>query len=148
MVKVQRLFVAFFAIFIFMTVVSNAAGQRQYNLEHEWAKIWINQDGTIDLLYDISITLGSGDDINYILVGQPKGDFTIGTAIDQSGHMLTATDASERDDYKVRVNFNTPLQAGQTIRFNLTTNVAHMIWQGKDNPGSAEMEFKPSWWDV
>lgn len=148
MVKVQRLLVALFAIFVFTTVVSSAIGQRQYRLEHEWAKIWINQDGTIDLLYDINMTLDSGDDINYILVGQPKGDFTIGTAMDQSGHILTTTDASEGDNYKVRVNLNTPLRAGQTIRFNLTTNVAHMIWQDEDNPGNVGMQFTPTWWSV
>ena len=95
MVKVQHLFAVLFTIFIFTTIVSNVAGQRQYHLEHEWAEIWINEeDGTIDLLYDINITLDSGDDISYILVGQPKGDFTIGTAIDQSDHILTTTTLS------------------------------------------------------
>lgn len=147
MVKIQHLLVALFTIFIFITLVGTVTAQRQYHLEHEWAKIWINQDGTIDLLYDISITLDSGDAINFAYVGQPKSDFTIGTAMDQYGHNLTTTDASEGDDYKVRVNLYTPLPAGQTVRFNLTTNVAHMVWQDEDNPGNVGMQFIPCWWD-
>jgi hypothetical protein len=146
MVKIQHLLVALFTIFIFITLVGTVTAQRQYHLEHEWAKIWINQDGTIDLLYDISITLDSGDAINYVYVGQPKSDFTIVTAMDQYGHTLTTTDASERDDYKVRVNLYTPLPAGQTVRFNLTTNVAYMIWE--DTSENVGMEFKPCYWDA
>ena len=146
MVKTQHLLVTLFTIFIFITLVGTVTAQRQYHLEHEWAKIWINQDGTIDLLYDISITLDSGEAINYVNVGQPKSDFTVGTAMDQYGHTLTTTDASERDDYKVRVNLYTPLSAGQTVRFNLTTNVAHMVWE--DTSENVGMEFKPCYWDV
>jgi len=64
-----------------MTFVGTAVAQRQYHLEHEWVKIWINpENGTIDLLYDVSLTLDSGDDINFVYIGQPKRDFTIGTA--------------------------------------------------------------------
>jgi hypothetical protein len=147
MVKTQHLLVTLLTIFIFITLVGTVTAQRQYHLEHEWATVLINQDGTIDLLYDISITLDSGEAINFVYVGQPKSDFTVGTAMDQYGHTLTTTDASERDDYKVRVNLFTPLLAGQTVRFNLTTNVAHMVWQDEDNPGNVGMQFIPCWWD-
>ncbi|MDH5690240.1 MAG: hypothetical protein OEY81_02265, partial [Candidatus Bathyarchaeota archaeon] len=105
------------------------------------------EDGTIDLLYDISITLTSGDNINFVYVGQPKRDFTIGTAMDQQGHTLVTSDASSGSDYKVRVNLHTPLMAGQTARFNLTTNVAGMIWEDTENPGNVGMQFIPTWWE-
>jgi len=143
-----------YPVFLFATVllvaslVSNTwfvkASSIEYHLNHEWAKIWINQDGTIDLLYDISITCDSGI-IHYVNVGQPKSDFTIGTAKDEAGHTLTATDAGES---RVRVDFYTPISNGQTERFNLTTNVAHMIWEDEDNPENVGMEFKPCWWDA
>ena len=146
MVKTQHLLVTLFTIFIFITLVGTVTAQRQYHLEHEWAKIWINQDGTIDLLYDISITLDSGEAISYVYVGQPESDFTIGMAMDQYGHTLTTADESEGCDYRVRVNLHTPLPAGQTVRFNLTTNVAHMIWE--DTSENVGMEFKPCYWDA
>jgi len=145
MVKSNALLPLILATLVLVTLVSIAsAQQRQYHLEHEWAKIWINPNGTIDLLYDISLTLDSGPDINFVYVGQPQRDFTIGTAIDQYGRTLTASDASSGSDYRVRVNLYTPLNAGQTIRFNLTTNVANMIYEDtEDNVG---MEFRPTWW--
>lgn len=147
MVKKHPLLAALFVTFILMTSTGVAAEERTYYLNHEWVKIWINQDGTIDLFYNISITLDSGPDINYVLIGQPQRDFTIGSAKDQYGHTLTATDASSGSDYKVRVNLYTPLKTGQTVWFTLITNVAHMIWEDTQNPGNVGMQFKPTWWE-
>jgi len=148
MVKSRFLLATLSFMLILATFVGTVTAQRQYHLDHEWAKIWINpEDGTIDLLYDISITLKSGDNINFVYVGQPKRDFTIGAAMDQQGHTLVTSDASSGSDYKVRVNLHTPLMAGQTVRFNLTTNVAGMIWEDTENPGNVGMQFIPTWWD-
>jgi len=145
-VKFRYLMIAFVAALVLVCFAQPAAAQRQYYLGHEYAKIWINQDGSIDLLYDISLTLDSGSDINYVNVGQPHGDFTIGEAFDQYGHVLATSDASSGSDYKVRINLFSPLRSGQTVRFNLTTNVARMIYEDEMNPGYVGMEFVPTWW--
>jgi hypothetical protein len=148
MVKPRFLFATLSVFLILVTFVGTVAADRDYQLDHEYAKIWINsEDGTIDLLYDISITLNSGDAINFVSVGQPKGDFEIGEAVDQQGHTLSTSDASSGSDYKVRVNLNSPLTAGQTVRFTLTTNVGGMIWEDTQNPGNVGMQFTPTWWD-
>ena len=148
MVKSRFLLATLSVILILATFVGTVTAQRQYHLDHEWAKIWINpEDGTIDLLYDISLTLTSGDNINFVYVGQPKRDFTIGAAMDQQGHTLEASDASSGSDYKVNVTLNTPLMAGQTVRFSLTTNVAGMIWEDTENLGNVGMQFIPTWWE-
>jgi len=148
MVKSRFLLATLSFMLVLATLTGTVTAQRQYHLDHEWAKIWINpEDGTIDLLYDISLTLTSGDNINFVYVGQPKRDFTIGTAMDQQSHTLVTSDASSGSDYKVRVNLHTPLMAGQTVRFNLTTNVAGMIWEDTKNPGNVGMQFIPTWWE-
>ncbi len=145
MVKKRLLLTALSLGFILIAFSGTVtAQQRQYRLEHEWAEIWINQNGTIDLFYDISLALDSGPNINYVLVGQPQSDFTIGPAMDQFGHNLTVISASSGTDYKVRVNLYQPLSAGQVVRFNLTTNVAHMIYE--DNQTNVGMQFTPTWW--
>jgi len=110
-------------------------------------KIWINQDGPIDLFYDMSLTLDSGPNINYVFIGQSRGDFTVGEAVDQYGHSLSTSDESSGSDYKVRVNLYEPLSAGQTVRFNLTTNVARMVWEDTQNEGNVGMQFTPTWWE-
>jgi len=147
MVKNYHSLMALSVLFVLMMLAGVAsAWTGTYHLEQEWVKIWINQDGTIDLFYNISITLDSGDDINYVNIGQPNRDFKISSAMDQHRRNLTATDVSSGDDYKVRVNLYSPLQAGQTIWFTLTTNVAHMIWEDTTNPGNVGMKFIPTWW--
>jgi hypothetical protein len=148
MVKPRFMLATLSALLILLTFVGTVAAQRQYQLDHEYAEIWINpEDGTIDLLYDISISLNSGSAINFVYVGQPKHDFTIGEAVDQQGHTLSTSDASSGSDYKVRVDLHTPLTAGQTARFSITTNVAGMIWEDTDNTGNVGMQFTPTWWD-
>jgi len=147
MVKNHSLLVTLSAIFILMTFVGTAAAwEGTYHLEHEWAKIWINpKNGSIDIFYDINITLDLGDEINFVYIGQPKRDFTIGTAMDQYGHTLMTKDVSSGSDYKVQVKLYTPLTAGRTIRFNLTTNVARMIYE--DTQTNVGMKFTPTWWE-
>ncbi len=121
---------------------------RVYSFDHQWAQIFINQDGTIDLTYNVTLTLQSGADIHAVDIGQPKGDFTIGQAADQYGHQLQTSDDSSGSDYKVLVTLNQPLTAGNTIWFTLTTNVAGMISNDTQNPGNLGMEFAPEWMSV
>jgi len=145
MVRKRFLISAFAFAFVSFAFLGPCLAQtRQYHLGQEWVKIWINQNGSIDLFYNISLTLVSGADINYVNVGQPKSDFTIGEAFDQYGRVLSTSDASSAGDYKVRVNLDSPLIAGQTVWFTVTTNVAHMIYE--DNQTNVGMLFRPSWW--
>jgi len=146
MVRRSFLLFALVVAVALVTFVETAGAQRQYHLDQQWTKIWINQNGSIDLFYNISMTLDSGDAINWVEIGQPNGDFTIGEAIDQGGHTLSTSDTSSGSDYKVRVNLFSPLTAGQTVRFSLTTNVARMIYEDETNPGYVGMQFIPTWW--
>jgi hypothetical protein len=43
-----------------------------YHLDKEWVKIWINPDGSIDLFYNMTLSLESGDNIHSVNVGQPN----------------------------------------------------------------------------
>ena len=53
-----------------MALVS--AQSRVYSFDHEWAQIFINDNGTIDLTYNVTLTLSSGDNINFVRLGQPS----------------------------------------------------------------------------
>jgi hypothetical protein len=145
MVKTSRLILILGLLLLLTTCARNAsaAWSGTYHVGQEWVKIWINQDGTIDLFYNVSITLDSGDNITRVFLGQPKADFTIGTAQDQYGHTLSTLDASLGSDYRVQVNLVTPLMVGQTVWFTLQTNVGHMIYE--DNQTNVGMQFIPTW---
>jgi hypothetical protein len=136
-----------------LTVTSLSVGlvsaqDRVYTFDHEWTQIFINQDGTIDLTYNVTLTLTSGDAINYVQLGQPKGDFTIGEAVDQYGHQLQKKDSSSGSNYQVQVTLYQPLTAGNTIWFTVTTNVAGMIYNDTQNAGNYGMQFAPQWMPV
>jgi hypothetical protein len=146
MVKSHVLWIPLVAVLLLTTLAGIVSGQvKQYHIEHEWAKAWINQNGSIDLFYDISFAADVGS-FTWVEIGQPQSDFTIGTAFDQYGHTLTTQDTSSSTDFKVRVYFASSLPAGQTVRFNLTTNVAKMIYEDTTNPGNVGMKFIPTWW--
>ena len=145
MVKSHVFLVVMFVGLVYISSISGVDAQRQYSFGQEWTEVWINQNGSIDLFYNISITLDVGENINWISVGQPQGDFSIGSAIDQYGNTLITADASSGSDYKVRVNLYSPLESGQTIWFTLITNVAHMIYEYETNPRNDGMKFTAAW---
>jgi hypothetical protein len=145
MVKAHLLLVALATtVLVAMLSGSAVAWSGTFHLDREWVKMWINQDGSIDLFYNITLSLDSGDDIHFVTIGQPNSYYTIGPAADQYGNTLLAEDAREGTDYKVKVTLNTPLRAGQTVWFTLMTNVAHMIYD--DTPGRVGMQFNSTWY--
>ena len=150
MVRDRALLRLAFALAIFLLAGSTfavfvQAQNIQYRVNHEWVKIWINQNGTIDLFYDMEIACTQGT-ISFVRIGQPNGDYAIGEARDQQGHSLTASPDDDGDNYRIRVNLYTPISAGEAVRFTLLTNVGRMIWEDEENPGNVGMQFIPTWW--
>ena len=142
MVK-KHLAVALFAMFFLMALIgSGSAWTGTFHIDREWVETWINQDGSIKLFYNITITLDSGDPINFVSVGQPRGDFITGQAKDQFGNILLTSDIRSVGDYKVQVNLESSLTVGHTIWFTLNTSVPHMIWE--DTPDNVGMQFTSS----
>jgi hypothetical protein len=145
---VERKFLFLFALLTLTLAASVASSVNAQNLvysvDHEWAQIFINQDGTIDVTYNISVTVTQGS-MGGFYVGQPNRDFSIGEARDQNGNSLTVNDVSSGGEYRVDVLFNPRIQSGQSIWFQVTTNVAGMISNDTKNPGNYGMQFIPQW---
>jgi Predicted membrane protein (DUF2207) len=143
--RLPLIVIALLALVMAVSAASTVSAQNLvYTVDHEWAQIFINQDGTIDLTYNITVTVTSGS-MGGFYVGQPKSDFTPGQAVDQYGNTLQVVDASSGSDYRVDVTLNQRLQAGQSIWFQVTTNVAGMISNDTTNPGNYGMQFIPQW---
>jgi hypothetical protein len=100
MVKTHTLLAVLFAGLICVFLIGETTAQRQYHFGQEWAKIWIRENGSIDLLYNISITLDSGREINWVSIGQPRGDFYIDSAEDQYGNTLETEDIISGSNYQ------------------------------------------------
>jgi hypothetical protein len=143
--KILLVLVALLTVTIAVSAASSVNAQNlTYTLDHEWVQVFINQDGTIDLTYNITVSVTSGT-LHGFYVGQPKADFTPGQGTDQYGNSLSVADASSGGDYRVDVTMNQPLTAGQSVWFQVTTNVAGMISNDTDNPGNYGMQFTPQW---
>lgn len=142
MVKCACVLVLVVVLAAVCSAASLASAQEQvYTINHQWAQIFINQDGTIDLTYNITISVSSGT-IRAFDVGQPNRDFEIGEAADQYGNQL--------NKYKytpdvASVDFVEPLEAGDSIWFMITTNVARIFYNDTMNPGNIGMQFIPQW---
>jgi hypothetical protein len=118
-----------------------------YSIDHQWTQIFINQDGTIDLTYNLTLSVSSGT-AHSVDIGQPKADFTPSQAVDQYGNTLQTKDDSQGGNYQVLVTLKNPLTAGNTVWFSVTTNVAGMITNDTTNPGNYGMQFTPEWMGV
>lgn len=133
MVKRAAFFVAVLALCI---VVSSSvslvqAQDNTYRVDRQWVQVFINDDGTVDLIYNLTVTVTQGT-IRAFDVGQPSRDFTIGKAVDQYGNQLNTY--SYTPDV-ASVDFNQPLNTGDSIWYTITTNVAGMISNDTTNPG-------------
>jgi hypothetical protein len=146
MVRSRLLTIILVALLVQMTIGSALAQTLSFSFDPEGVQIWIKQDGSIDLLYNITLKMDSGSsDLHWLEIGQPRRDFTIGEALDQYGNVLQTSDTSYGQDYKVKVQLHSTLVAGQTLGFSLSTNVAHMIQNDTMNPGNFGMQFVPAW---
>ncbi len=143
MVRRASLFVAFLAVCLVCASTTSLANAQsiEYTVDHEFAQVFINQDGTIDLTYNITLTVTSGT-LHAFDVGQPNRDFTIGDAVDQYGNQLHTY--SYTPDV-ASVDFKNPLNVGDSIWYTITTNVAGMIYNDTMNPGNYGMQFVPQW---
>jgi hypothetical protein len=142
MVRQTFLLIAFLTFVLTLSIACTANAQNLiYTVDHEWVQIFINQDGTIDLTYNMTITVTSGT-MRAFDVGQPNRDFTIGETVDQHGNQL--------NNYKytpdvASVDLNQPLQTQDSIWFMVTTNVANLIANDTTNPGNYRLIFPPQW---
>jgi hypothetical protein len=147
MVKSHLLTIALTIFLVQMTISSAYAQNLSFSLDPEGVTIWINQNGYVDLLYNITLKQDAGSsDLHWLEIGQPTADFTIIQAMDQYGNPLQASDSSSGKDYKVRVQLHSTLVAGETLSFSLMSNVTNMIYNdSKMNPGNVGMQFIPAW---
>jgi len=130
-----------FVCFFFFPIVY-APGT--YHIEKQWIKIWINKNGTIDLLYNLTFACDSGT-FTWIRIGQPNKDFVMWSCVDQYDQNLT-TEKIVDDWTGVKIYFKDVLQTGQKITVILLTQVDRMIWEDEMNPGNVGMMFTPCWW--
>ena len=119
----------------------------QYRIDQEWVTLWINDDASIELHYNITITYESPAE-GWISIGLPSRDFNIVSVKDLSRNNLYYDDISSGSYYGVEVNFGHPMEPGDSGTVLLIATVPYdpsIIQPDATNPGNVGMTFVPTY---
>jgi hypothetical protein len=117
-----------------------------YHIDREWAVVWINDDASIDIQYNITITYESSA-LGYLTIGLPARDFDIVSVEDLSGNNLNYQDVSSGSYYAVEIYFGHPMSPGESGTVLLVATVPNMLSPDTMNPGYVGMQFVPTYFD-
>jgi len=135
-------------LFIIVNVTPTSRSQITYRVDKEWVEIWVNEDGSIDILYNITITYTSGFPEGIVTIGMPKRDFEIQYVQDEEGRNLGYQPFSEDGFYGVDVQLNKPIKLNKQYTVIVYAIIPEMIYKDETNPGNVGLKFYPSTFDT
>ena len=107
-----------------------------YTVSQEWAKVQVNQDSWIYVLYNITFAYLSGSPQGIFTVAMPKGGFQVQYVQDLSGSSLQYQDSSQGSFYGIDVYLNKSVVINQPYTFIVYARVPNMISLDSSNPGN------------
>ncbi|MEM2561160.1 MAG: hypothetical protein QXT06_02350, partial [Candidatus Bathyarchaeia archaeon] len=144
MVAASRWTIFLLPIFVLATCIYPAYAQVKYRVDREWVQISINKDGSIDILYNITMTYISGTPKGIITLGMPKRGFQIHYVRDIDGRNLTHTIVSYGNFYGVDIELKAPILLNKPYIVIVCASVPEMIYEDEANPGNVGLKFYPS----
>jgi len=120
----------------------------RYRIDQEWVTIWINDDASIELHYNITITYESPAQ-GYISLGLPAKEFNIVSVEDLSGNILNWEDISSWSYYAIEVYLGHSMGPGEggTVLLISTFPAPSIIQPDEMNPGYVGMQFMPTYFE-
>ncbi len=135
------------SISILAGVASISKNQITYRVEKEWVQIWVNEDGSIDILYNVTLIYTSGSPEGIITIGMPKGDFQIQYVKNIEGENLEYQSFSEGEYYGIDIQLNKPIELNRRYTIIVYAIVPEMVYKDETNPGNVGLKFYPSTFD-
>jgi hypothetical protein len=120
----------------------------QYRIDQEWVTLWINDDASIELHYNITITYESSAE-GYISLGLPTRDFNTVSVKDLSGNNLNWKDISGGSYYGIEVDLGHSMGPGEggTVLLISTFPAPSIIQPDEMNPGYLGLQFMPTYFE-
>jgi hypothetical protein len=118
-----------------------------FRVDKEWMQIWINKDGSIDMLYNITLTYTSGSPEGIVTVGMPKKGFQIQYIKDIEGNNLEYKSISSGDFVGVEIKLRGPVNLNQPNLMIVYAVLPEMIYKDENNPGNVGLKIYPSTFD-
>jgi hypothetical protein len=115
-----------------------------YLIDKEWVTIWINEDASIELLYNITITYESNAQ-GWIIVGMPASGFYIDSVTNLEGTQLTYNDLSSGSNYQIEAYFGRSMSPGDQDTVIIRAGVPNMVFVDEMNEGNVGMQFTPTY---
>jgi len=126
------------------------AQSMSFNVRDEKVDLYINHDGTVQIIYDMTLVADPGSaHIDYVDVGMPNSSYSL-SDIQASvvGVPLTDISASPYVKPGVAVGLGSQtIQPGQTGTLRLEATVRDLLYQDSKDPEYASIEFAPNWFD-
>jgi hypothetical protein len=121
-----------------------------FNVKQNVVNLYINQDGTVNIIYDITFIPDPGSDpIDVVDIGMPNDTYSLSTVTASIGG-VALTDISQSPYVKpgVAVGLGShAIQPGQTGTLHLEATVTNLIYQDSKDASYASIEFAPTWFD-
>ena len=136
------------SLLIIVSVAPTSRSQIKYRVDKEWVQIWVNEDGSIDILYNVTITYTLGFPEGIVTIGMPKRDFQIQYAQDIDGRNLEYQSFSENEFYGVDIQLSKPIELNKQYTVIVYATVSEMLYKDEANPGNVGLKFYPSTFDT
>jgi hypothetical protein len=137
------LFLAILGVSIALSFTPTAHAQVTYSVNQEWLKAWVNTDGSVDFLYNVSFSYLSGSPQGLFDLGMPTSGFQIHYVQDQSGVALQYQDISSGGYTGIEITLKKPIVINQPYTFLVYASVSSLLYQDTTNPGNVGMQFFP-----
>ena len=126
------------------------ARAQDYNLtvDRNLAWVYIQEDGSIDIVYKITFTCDPGaHPIDIVDIGLPNQYYDLSTATATIDDLpVTSIRKSERLDNGVEVHLGSDeIMPGETGTVGLEINNPHMVYQDSEDRDYASARFSPTW---
>jgi len=134
-------------LLLFIGVPQILCSSVAYRVDKVWVQIYVNKDGSMDLIYNITITYISGAPEGIITIGMPKRDFKVHYVQNAEGGNLSYQTILYRDFYGVDIALNKPIILNKPYTIIAYILVPEIIYDDTENPGNVGLKFYPSTFD-
>jgi hypothetical protein len=134
--------------FLLIFLVPVFAQGYRFRLPENESHLYINQDGTVRIVYDLTFVVDPGSEpIRYVDVGLPSDSYRLSESqASVDGVPAAELDVSPEVDIGIAIDLGAnAIRPGDTATVHFETIVRDVIYQDTDDAEYASIEFSPTW---
>jgi hypothetical protein len=150
--RFARLAVGLFlaALILLLPVQTALAQDYSFTVDSNFSSVYVQEDGSIDIVYDVTYTCDSGAHvIDIVDIGLPNNYYDLSSATATiDGKPVTGIYKSEWLDTGVEIHLGSnQIRPGETGTVHLEINNPHMVYQDDDDEEYASVRFYPHYYE-